>query len=49
MIHVICATVVLVLALAETTVLRQWTQQYELGGHTAVGCPCSFPIQWPKS
>jgi hypothetical protein len=27
MIHVICATVVFVLALAETTVRRQWTQQ----------------------
>jgi hypothetical protein len=32
MLHVICATFVLAAALVETTVIRQWTQQYRVAG-----------------
>ena len=32
MLHVICATLVLAAALAETAVIRQWTQQYAVTG-----------------
>ncbi len=32
MLHVICATLVLAAALAETTVIRQWTRQYTVAG-----------------
>ena len=30
MLHMLCATLVLMVALAETTVLRQWSQHHEL-------------------
>ena len=32
MLHVICATLVLAAALAETAMIRQWTQQYTVTG-----------------
>jgi hypothetical protein len=32
MLHVICATLVRAVALAETTVIRQWTEQHALTG-----------------
>lgn len=32
MVHVICATLVVALALAELAVIRQWAQQHALAG-----------------
>lgn len=37
MLHVICATLVLVVLSAETTVIRHWTQQHALVQQAAAG------------
>ena len=37
MLHVICATLVLAIALAEVTVIRQWTQQHAFIQQAAAG------------
>lgn len=39
MLHVLCATLVLMVALAETTILRQWSQQRELAGIQQAALP----------
>jgi hypothetical protein len=45
MLHVICATLVLALALAEMTVIR--TEQRMLVGIGQGGCRCGSPIELP--
>ena len=42
MLHVICATLVIVAALAETTVMRQWTQQHGLVGIQQAAAGAAF-------
>lgn len=39
MLHVLCATLVLMVALAETTILRQWSHQRELAGIQQAALP----------
>jgi hypothetical protein len=43
MLHVICATLVLAAALAETTVIRQWTEQHALTGTQQAAAGAAFP------
>lgn len=46
MLHVICATLVLAVALAETTVIRQWTQQYALAGVEQAAAAAAFQSRY---
>ena len=45
MLHVLCATLVLAVALLETTLIRQWAQQHVLVEQAAAGAPLQF--QYP--
>jgi hypothetical protein len=46
MLHVICATLVLAAALAETTVMRQWTQQYAVTGIQQAAAGAAFEVSY---
>jgi hypothetical protein len=45
MLHVICAALVVALALAEMTVIGQWTRQHALLGTQQVAAAAAFPIR----
>lgn len=45
MLHMLCATLVLAAALAETTLIRQWTQQQVLVQQAAASAPLQSRYQ----
>ena len=49
MLHVICATLFLMAALAETSVMLQWARQYELAGIQQAAAGAAFPSGYGRN
>jgi hypothetical protein len=49
MVHTICATLVLILALAELAVIRQWAQQHASAGAQQAVAVANFKVPYQRS